>query len=677
MMHFLSRLTSPLACVATRRFPTAALQAAPPRRVATPPIPLADIAYTQATDETLNLSWTDGHHSSFHYVWLRDNCHCPRCRHPVAEERLHDTLAIPMDIQPARIQALPASDVGEAMVRIAWDDGHVSQYPVSFLFDNCYARQTTTSSSFSSAPTLWTAADMARGLPRLPYEHVIGSDRGLLEWLEALDAYGFALLEGVPCGDDDAARSMAERIGLVRNTFWGPTWSVKSEPKPMNLSMTSEALHPHTDFGWSEAPPGLQFLHCVAFQSKDAIGGESTLADGYAIAAQLQSSHPEAYHLLSTVAIDHSFSSASQWFEHKAPILSLDPTTGSVREVRFNQANRSPLRLPPDLVRPYYDAMRLWTAATRDPTHLLRFRLSEGDMLVFNNRRLLHGRTGYNAQATWRHLKGCYLDAEDYKSKLTMLRGRRNYSTERYVRPPPPSHLDPGYDAFSPSFVSAALTNVQDVIDAGTTYDDGSSLQKVAEAGAASFRTLHDGKKADYVYQCSLYDHDIQVNLVPRLLGMLQKLEGDHIRLGTGTQVDLLEHSLQCATLAHDDGADEELVVCALLHDIGELLSPCNHGEIAGAILRPYISPERYWMLAHHEIFQGYYYFHHQFADHPQFAATVDFCHKYDQAAFDPDADKYALSFFEPMLRRVLARKAYFFAPHHPKLGCVTGTSLT
>ncbi|KDO16890.1 hypothetical protein SPRG_17392, partial [Saprolegnia parasitica CBS 223.65] len=82
----------------------------------------------------------------------------------------------------------------------------------------------------------------------------------------------------------------------------------------------------------------------------------------------------------------------------------------------------------------------------------------------------------------------------------------------------------------------------------------------------------------------------------------------------------------------------------------------------------------------------GYYYFHHvggdretrqQFADHPQFAATVDFCHKYDQAAFDPDADKYALAFFEPMLRRVLSRKAYFFAPNHPKLGCVTGTSLT
>ncbi|OQR93570.1 gamma-butyrobetaine dioxygenase [Achlya hypogyna] len=674
-----------------RRFPSAATQAvAPPwpRRLINPSLSVADITYTQVTDETLNLSWSDGLHSSFHHIWLRDNCHCPACRHPVAEERMHDTLAIPMNISPTTVEAVPATSTTEAAIRIAWDDGHISRFPVAFLLENCYERQTAEAKA-PSQQVLWTAADIAPSLPRLAYDHV-RTDAGLRDWLETLDAYGFTLIEGVPDGDD-AVCSMAERIGFVRNTFWGPTWSVKSEPMPMNLSMTSEALHPHTDFGWSEAPPGLQFLHCVAFSSTDTVGGESTLADGFAIAAQLRVEHPDAYHLLTTTDVDHCFSSDSQWFEHRGPILREDPRTHEVTDVRFNQANRSPLRLPPALVRPYYDAMRQWTAATRDPANLLRFRLREGDLLVFNNRRLLHGRTGYDAQATWRHLKGCYLDAEDYRSKLAMMRrglGRRHMSTERYVRPAASDspQLDPGFDAFTPAFVAAALSGVEDVIASGATYDDGSRLCDVAAAGAAKFRNLNEGTKADYVYQCSLYDHDIKTNLVPRLLGMLHKLEGDHIRLGTGTQVDLLEHSLQCATLAHADGADDELVVCALLHDVGELLSPCNHGEIAGAILRPYISPERYWILAHHEIFQGYYYFHHvggdrdtraQFVDHPQYEATVDFCHKYDQAAFDPQFESLPVAFFEPLLRRVLARKAYWFAPGHPKLGCVTGASLT
>ncbi|RHY29867.1 hypothetical protein DYB32_004790 [Aphanomyces invadans] len=446
-------------------------------------------------------------------------------------------------------------------------------------------------------------------MPRTTYETITQSDKGLLTWLNMVDAYGFALVDDVP---PDGLHNVSERVGPIRNTFWGPTWSVKSEPKPMNLSMTSHELHPHTDFGWSEAPPGLQFLHCLAFQSPDAVGGESTLVDGYAVAELLRSQHPDAFELLSNVSIPHVFSSEDLYFQHNAPILSLDMTSKAVRDVRFNQANRSPLHLPPHLVRPYYHALHLWTQATRASENLLRFRLHEGQVLVFNNRRLLHGRHGYDAQKTWRHLKGCYMDLEDYKSKLTMLRRHhlgtpRRFSTERYIRQSSRGTtvgLDPGYDNYNQKYVTDALAHVQDVIASGERYDDGSCLKDVAQAQTAAFTNLDEGTKADYVYQCSLYDHDIKVNLVPRLQGMLRKLEGDHIRLGTGAKVDLFEHSLQCATLAVEDGADEEMIVCALLHDVGEMLSPCNHGEIAGAILRPYVSPERYWMLAHHEIFQ-------------------------------------------------------------------------
>ncbi|KAF0682542.1 Aste57867_25340 [Aphanomyces stellatus] len=633
--------------------------------------------------ERVDITWSDGQTSPFHHIWLRDNCQCEQCRHPIAEERMHDTLSIPLSIKPTAVR------LHDTHLELLWpiDEAdvsavHVSHYPLAFLQGNCFVRQ---AKQAAATPlydeTLWDVKTIEANMPHTSFDAVMADDAGLSAWLDLFHAYGFALLDNVPA--DDGLARLTDRVGPIRNTFWGPTWSVQSEPQPMNLSMTSHPLHPHTDFGWSEAPPGLQFLHCLAFQSPDSTGGESTLVDGYAVAEVLRRTDPSAFDLLAHVHIPHAFSSANKslWFQHCAPILSCDPATGAVRDVRFNQANRSPLQMPPHLVRPYYEALQKWTAATRAPEHLLNFRLREGQLLVFNNRRLLHGRHGYNAQSTRRHLKGCYMDLEDYTSRRTTLR-----QTTRQVRGFATGRpLDPGYDRYDEKFVVDALHDVQHVIASGERYADGSCLKDVVDAHAAAFRNLEEGTKADYVYQCSLYDHDVKTNLVPRLVGMLRKLEGDHIRLGTGCQVDLFEHSLQCATRAMEDGADEEMIVCALLHDVGEMLSPCNHGEIAGAILRPYVSPEHYWMLAHHEIFQGYYYFHHvggdrdrrdEFRDHPNYQLTVDFCHKYDQAAFDPAYESHPLRVFEPMMERILARKAYWFAPNHPKTGCVTGTSM-
>ena len=149
--------------------------------------------------------------------------------------------------------------------------------------------------------------------------------------------------------------------------------------------------------------------------------------------------------------------------------------------------------------------------------------------------------------------------------------------------------------------------------------------------------------------------------LPDRLLSHLKMLGGDF----GGYPVDRLEHSLQTATRAFQDGRDEEYVVCALLHDIGDLLGPANHAEIGAVILKPYVSERNHWMLDKHGVFQGYYFFHHlglnrdmrdQFADHPYYAATAEFIEKYDCPAFDPDYDSEPLEFFEPMVMRLFER---------------------
>ena len=148
--------------------------------------------------------------------------------------------------------------------------------------------------------------------------------------------------------------------------------------------------------------------------------------------------------------------------------------------------------------------------------------------------------------------------------------------------------------------------------------------------------------------------------LPDRVLAHLRLLGGD----SGGFAVDRLQHSLQTATLAHQAGEDEEYVVCALLHDIGDTLGSYNHADIAAAVLKPFVSEENQWMVEKHAIFQGYYFFHHlgmnrnardQFEGHPHYERTRLFCERYDSPAFDPKGETIPLEFFEPMVRRVFA----------------------
>ena len=153
--------------------------------------------------------------------------------------------------------------------------------------------------------------------------------------------------------------------------------------------------------------------------------------------------------------------------------------------------------------------------------------------------------------------------------------------------------------------------------------------------------------------------------LPDRLLADLRRLDQDG---ESAFAVSRLEHSLQTATRAHRDGRDEEYVVCALIHDIGDTLAPANHAEIGAAIMKPYVSEANHWTMDKHGVFQGYYFFHmigldrdlrDQFRGHPHFEYCAQFCHLYDQPSFDPDYDTMPLEAFEPMLRRVVA------APKH------------
>jgi len=175
----------------------------------------------------------------------------------------------------------------------------------------------------------------------------------------------------------------------------------------------------------------------------------------------------------------------------------------------------------------------------------------------------------------------------------------------------------------------------------------------------AGFREMTSGTATDWQRIGAAYKPFADA-LPDRMLEHLRALGGDY----GGYAVDRFTHSLQTATRAQRDGRDEEYVVCALLHDIGDLLGPYNHADIAASMLKPFVSEKNHWMLEHHGIFQGYYFFHYlgldrnmrdRFADHPFYAYTLDFCDAYDQNSFDPEYDTLPLEAFEPAVRRVLA----------------------
>ena len=177
----------------------------------------------------------------------------------------------------------------------------------------------------------------------------------------------------------------------------------------------------------------------------------------------------------------------------------------------------------------------------------------------------------------------------------------------------------------------------------------------------ATYRSFAESTAEDWAAQAAFSRQNAD-RLPSSLLDMLIRLKD----IDEGGPISTYDHSLQSATLAYEDGADDETIFIALLHDVSQDISGENHSEVAAAILRPYISDKAHWIVQHHGIFQGYYFWHHMgkdrnardaYRDHPYFDACLEWCDKYDQNAFDPDYPSRPLEFFGPLVRRIMSRE--------------------
>ncbi|GBQ36284.1 DUF971 domain-containing protein [Gluconacetobacter azotocaptans] len=364
---------------------------------------MSSFVFTVGAD-ALALRWPDGSASTCPYVWLRDNC--PSVLHPLTRERMFDLLSIPADPRPRHVA------VADGQLVVTWaDEEHVSRFPLDWLARH---RPGVRPADPADIPRVPWEGDFR--IPRHDAAAILSDDGALAAWMTDLARSGLAIVGGV-ADKVGAGTALAERIGFLRRTNFGTTFEVVSRPDPNNLAYTAEHLPLHTDLPNQEIPPGFQFLHCLA---NAAEGGESTFADGVAIAEDLRAADPDAFRLLCAVPIPFRFHDGEADIAIHRPVLTLDDA-GRIHEIRYNAHIAGTFDMPAQIMTDYYRAYRAFMTRTRQDRFVLSLKLAPGDMVAFDNRRALHGRGRFYPNTGFRHLHGCYVDRGEFESRLRLL----------------------------------------------------------------------------------------------------------------------------------------------------------------------------------------------------------------------------------------------------------------
>ncbi len=363
------------------------------------------ITAAESCGPMVRITWYDGSRTEYPATWLRDNC--PSGFHPDTQERQFDLLSI-----QSHITARTLTTNGNAL-RIEWDTEprHESRFDAGWLYGHRPGRRQHDPADLPSQS--WP---LGFAPPRFEAGALLGSDATLLDFLAATKQLGLAIVEGV-APDPEAGFAIGRRIGFLRPTNFGLSFRVESKPNPNALAYTAEALPLHTDLPNHELPPGYQFLHCI---SNEAEGGNSVFADGFAIAERIHAQDPEAFALLSRVPIPFRFQDADDDIRVHRPVIGLDER-GRISEIRYSAHLAEPLDMEAETILQYYCALCLFMAETRATASQVALRLRGGEMAVFDNRRLLHGRSGFRPDTGYRLLSGFYVDRAEYDSRIRRL----------------------------------------------------------------------------------------------------------------------------------------------------------------------------------------------------------------------------------------------------------------
>ncbi|MEI2387642.1 TauD/TfdA family dioxygenase [Breoghania sp. JC706] len=372
-------------------------------------IPLTRV--TRISDEAIRVTWKDGEEDDFHFAWLRDNDPHPTSRHRHSRERLVRLLDVSCDIRPAEVSI---QDDGALLIRWSQTDcDHQSAFDAGWLRAHRYGHVIRNGSR--------SAARMpSRPRPiEVDWNAVMNDDDALFSWLEGYLTRGWSIISGVP-DEKGPAVAFGQRIGTVRSSNFGFCFDVRSKAAPISNAYTAHYLPLHTDLPHYELPPGLQILHCLA---NEAEGGASLMADGLAVAHLLRRTEPDVFARLSGTPVAFRFQDAESEFNARHPIIECDGA-GNPVHVNWSNSTLAPLDAPFEDMPALRAAIQRFVALIESPRFLIERKLEAGEMLVFDNRRMLHGRTAFKPETGARHFQGCYLDTAEVLSRRNALARR-------------------------------------------------------------------------------------------------------------------------------------------------------------------------------------------------------------------------------------------------------------
>ncbi|KAF2000084.1 Trimethyllysine dioxygenase [Amniculicola lignicola CBS 123094] len=372
----------------------------------------ANVVAVHVEDHTLSCN-VGGALTKIPNIWLRDNCQCDKCVHAATRQRLLDTFDIPPEI------AIESHAVNGKEVHITWNDGHQSSYSLDFFSQACSdpLHRAVARNGLASAEC-WNSA-IAEEPPVVTYPMVIGQDNGLKDLLQKIRTYGFCYIDETPA-TPNATQEVLERISFIRPTHYGGFYDFTADLASADTAYTNIPLGAHTDTTYFSDPAGLQAFHLLSHT--DGSGGASLLVDGFSIARQLRQQDPEAYRTLSTTYV-YAHASGNEGISiqpYKAfPVLEHDPATGFLLRVRWNTSDRARIEAPIKDVGTWYDAARKWDQLVKKRENEYWEQLVPGRVLVFDNWRVMHGRSGFTGK---RRICGGYINRDDWISKYKMLR---------------------------------------------------------------------------------------------------------------------------------------------------------------------------------------------------------------------------------------------------------------
>ena len=353
----------------------------------------------------LQLRGDDGACLPIHPLWLRERCDEPDQMDVTNGQRLYD----PSDL-PADLHVVSVTERGSSGWDVRFSDGATGRFSAARLL----AEAAMNAASTGLPPRFaWTGT--LAPLPILPWQ-ANPADEALFRMVDTFLRHGFVVLRGVP-STDGAVLTVAGTFGWVRDTNFGKLFNVRSEPKPEDLAYTGLFLDPHTDNPYRDPVPGVQLLHCLTNRTS---GGHSTLVDGLTVAEALRARDPEAYRILSQTPVRFVYTYNRTELVDYAPILEHDAGSQLIG-MRFSPKLDFVPLLPQPELEAFYRARRLLDRMLRDPEFSIKFLLQDGDLMMFDNRRVLHGRTGFDPQEGLRHLQGCYIDIDGPRSLYRVL----------------------------------------------------------------------------------------------------------------------------------------------------------------------------------------------------------------------------------------------------------------